>query len=121
MRQHHHPLCLLLAALTLVSLSGEAQAWGDIGHKIICEIAIRLAQPRTRDQIQKLMAIDTEYRTFADSCIFADHPRQRAEEHYINLPRDSKGLTLDKCPEANACVLTAILSDFIPHLIDQNP
>jgi hypothetical protein len=111
-RQHHHSLCWLLAALTLVSFSSEAQAWGDVGHKIICEIAIRLAQPRTQDQIQKLIAIETEYRTFADSCIFADHPRQRAEEHYIDLPRDSKGLTSDKCPEANACVLTAILSDF---------
>jgi hypothetical protein len=96
----------------LISLSNEAQAWGDIGHKIICEIAIRLVQPHTQDQIQKLIAIDTEHRAFADSCIFADHPRQRAEEHYINLPRDSKGLTSDKCPEANACVLTAILSDF---------
>jgi hypothetical protein len=68
-------------------------------------------QPRTRDQIEKLIVFDTEYRNFADSCIFADHPRQRAEEHFINLPRDSKGLTSDKCPEANACVLTAIPSD----------
>jgi hypothetical protein len=112
LRQHHHPFCWLIAVPILLSLCSEAQAWGDVGHKIICEIAIRLAEPHTQDQIQKLIAIDTEYRTFADSCIFADHPRQRAEEHYINLPRDSKGLTSDKCPEANACVLTAIFSDF---------
>jgi hypothetical protein len=111
-RHNHHLLCRLLAVLTLVLLSSEAHAWGDVGHKIICEIAIRLAQPRTQDEIQKLIATDTKYKTFADSCIFADHPRQRAEEHYINLPRDSKGLTSDKCPEANACVLTAILRDF---------
>jgi hypothetical protein len=111
-RQQHHAFCWPLAALTLVSLCSEAQAWGDVGHKIICEIAIRLAEPPTQDQIRKLMTLDAEYRTFADSCIFADHPRQRAEEHFINFPRDSKGLTLDKCPEANVCVLTAIISDF---------
>ena len=63
-------------------------------------------------QIQKLITLDSEYKNFSDSCIFADHPRQRSEERYINLPRDSKGLTLNNCPEANACVLTAILSDF---------
>jgi hypothetical protein len=90
----------------------DAQAWGDNGHKIICEIAFRLAKPNTQDQIQKLIDLDSEYKNFSDSCAFADHPRQRPSEHYINLPRDSKGLTLDKCPEANACVLTAILSGF---------
>jgi hypothetical protein len=111
MRQHNQ-LLLCLEALAFLSFVSNAQAWGDNGHKIICEIAFRLADRGTRDQVQKLIAIDTEYKTFADSCTFADHPRQRSDEHYINLPRDSKGLTLDKCPEANECALTAILSDF---------
>jgi hypothetical protein len=83
-----------------------------VGHKVICGIAFSLAQPRTQDQIQKLIALDSEYKTFADSCVFADHPRQRPEEHYMNLPRDWKGLGSDKCPMADACVLTAILRDF---------
>jgi hypothetical protein len=29
-------------------------AWGDQGHKVICEIAFRLVQPNTRAEIRKL-------------------------------------------------------------------
>jgi hypothetical protein len=41
--------------------------------------------------------------------------RQRSKHvctQSLNLPRDSKGLTSDECPLADACVLTAILYDF---------
>jgi hypothetical protein len=61
--QHHGPLQIILAALVFLSLTGGAQAWGDVGHKIICEVAFKLAQPRTQDQIQKLIALDSEYKT----------------------------------------------------------
>ena len=101
----------LFATLALVSLCGNARAWGDNGHKIICEIAFRLAQPDTRSAVRRLIQSDTEFSTFADSCVFPDHPRRRASEHFINLPRDSKGLTSDECPQADKCVLTAILND----------
>lgn len=104
-------LLSLLTAIASASFGDGALAWGDLGHRVICEIATRLVQPRTRDQIQKLVALDAEYKSFSDSCIFADHPRQRAEEHFINFPRDSTGPTSDKCPLADRCVLTAILSD----------
>jgi len=43
--------------------------------------------------------------------VFPDHPRKRKPEHFINLPRDSKGLKSDQCPTADKCVLTAILND----------
>src|ERR1039457_4340271 len=85
-------LCFLLATLALVSLCGSARAWGDNGHKIICEIAFRLAQPDTRSAVRRLIQSDAEFSTFADSCVFPDHPRRRASEHFINLPRNSKGL-----------------------------
>lgn len=58
------------------------------------------------------MQMDSEFRTFSDSCIYPDHPRIRAPEHFLNLPRDSKGLTSDQCPQADAWVLSAILRDF---------
>ncbi|MGM4929643.1 S1/P1 nuclease [Tardiphaga sp. 619_E2_N8_5] len=98
--------------LTLVLLGGEARAWGDLGHKVICEIAFRLVQPNTQAAINRLMQLDGEFKTFSDACIYPDHPRIRASEHFLNLPRDSRGLTYDACPLADACVLTAILSDF---------
>lgn len=105
-----------LAVLSLISFCGDAHAWSDPGHKIICEIAFRLAQPGTQAAIRKLMEIDTEFKTFADSCVYPDHPtrglpRIRSTEHYVNLSRNSKGLTSDQCPKALNCVLTAIRDD----------
>jgi hypothetical protein len=104
-------LHFLLTLLAFVSLCGEARAWGDNGHKVICEIAFRLVQLDTRAAVERLIASDPTFHTFADSCVFPDHPRIRAPEHFLNLPRDSKGLTLDECPLAPKCVLTAILND----------
>jgi hypothetical protein len=104
--------CCLLATLSFTSLCGEARAWGDLGHKVICEIAFRMVQPDTQAAINRLMQFDSEFKTFSDSCIYPDHPRIRADEHFLNLPRDSKGLTSDKCPLADSCVLIAILHDF---------
>jgi hypothetical protein len=65
---------LLFTALALASLCDDARAWSDPGHKIICEIAFRLAQQDTRAAIRKLLETDTEFKTFADSCVFPDHP-----------------------------------------------
>ena len=91
MKKHSRTLCALVTALAFVSLNSDARAWGAVGHKIICEIAFRLANPNTQDAIKKLIALDAEYKTFSNSCIFPDHPRQRAPEHFVNLPRDLKG------------------------------
>jgi S1/P1 Nuclease len=102
---------LVLALLALSFAPGEAFAWGDTGHKVVCEIAFRLAQVDTRAAIRKLIRSDQEFDTFSDSCIFPDHPRKRAAEHFINLARDSQGLTSDQCPTSDKCVLTAILND----------
>ena len=102
----------LLATLTFLLLGGDARAWGDLGHKVICEIAFRLVQPDTRTAINRLMQLDSESKAFADSCIYPDHPRIRAEEHFLNLLRGSKELTSDECPLANACLLTAIRHDY---------
>jgi hypothetical protein len=98
--------------VAFILLGGEARAWGDLGHKVICEIAFRSVQPNTQAAINRLMQLDSEFKSFSDSCIYPDHPRIRAPEHFLNLPRDSKGITSDQCPQADACVLTAILRDF---------
>lgn len=100
-----------LAIFALLVFCNAAFAWGDTGHKIVCEIAFRLALPDTRAAIRKLIRADTEFDTFAESCVFPDHPRRRKPEHFINLPRASKGLKSDDCPTADKCVLTAILND----------
>ncbi|WP_194472690.1 S1/P1 nuclease [Bradyrhizobium sp. CCBAU 51753] len=102
---------VLLAALALLAGSDRAFAWGDEGHQIVCEIAYRLAQPDTRAAIRKLIRADTEFDTFSQSCVYPDHPRKRAPEHFINFKRNGKALEADECPTADSCVLTAILND----------
>jgi hypothetical protein len=59
----------LLVALLLVSggVCPDAWAWGDEGHKVICEIAERLVQPNTRAEIQKLISADERFSSFSDS------------------------------------------------------
>jgi hypothetical protein len=103
---------ILLALVVLFPISGDAWAWGDEGHKVICEIAMRLVQPNTRAEIQKLMSTDERFNSFSESCIWPDHPRQRASEHFVNLPRDADGLHSETCPGVSACVVTAIRKDF---------
>jgi hypothetical protein len=54
----------LLAAVLLVGAARDARAWGDQGHKVICEIAMRLVQPSTRAEIQKLISNDERFDSF---------------------------------------------------------
>ena len=103
---------ILLSLVVLFPISSDAWAWGDEGHKVICEMAFRLVQPSTRAEIKKLISNDEQFNTFSDSCIWPDHPRQRASEHFLNLPRDSDGLHSESCPSASACVVMAIKKDF---------
>jgi nuclease S1 len=103
---------ILLALMVLFPISSNAWAWGDQGHKVICEIALRLVHPTTRAEIERLISTDERFTSFSDSCTWPDHPRQRASEHFVNLPRDSAGLSSETCPGALACVVTAIKKDF---------
>jgi len=103
---------ILIALVMLIPISSDAWAWGDQGQKVICEIAFRLVQPNTRAEIRKLIGTDEQFNTFSDSCTWPDHPRQRASEHFVNLPRDADGLHSETCPGVSACVVTAIRKDF---------
>jgi hypothetical protein len=104
---------LLLAALILGSFCNYALAWGDTAHEVICEVAFRLAKPATQVEIRRLINSDpaATFPDFSEACVFPDHPRIRASEHFLNLARDSAGLSSDQCPLAPKCVLTAISSD----------
>jgi hypothetical protein len=106
--RHSRARHILIALVVLLLPSSDAWAWGDQGHKVICEIAFRLVQPNTRAEIQRLIKTDTEFHRFSDSCIWPDHPRKRTAEHFVNLARDSRGLTDEMCPRAQECVLSAI-------------
>ncbi len=77
----------LLILASLFAMTGNAWAWGDTGHKVVCEIAMRLAAPNTRAEILRLIQTDRESASFSDACTWPDHPRKRPEEHFVNLAR----------------------------------
>ena len=89
----------------------SALAWGDTGHRIVCEIAFQELTDTARQRVKQLIRLDHEFSRFSDACTWPDHPRKRADEHYVNLPRDAVGIGADECPMADRCVLTAIDRD----------
>jgi hypothetical protein len=89
----------------------QALAWGDAGHRIVCEIALLEMTPATRAELEALLATDPPFATFAEACSWADHPRKRDDEHYVNLPRDAHALDSEPCPLADRCVVSSIDKD----------
>lgn len=104
-------LKLLLACMAFFCLYGDACAWGDKAHQVICGVAFKIVRPDTRVEIGRLIAKDPKFESFSDSCVFPDHPRIRAPEHFLNLARNAGDLSTDECPETNICVLSAIRED----------
>ena len=102
---------LMFAGAFIAAPCAQALAWGDDGHRIVCEIAFLEMAPATRAEVEALIATDPQVATFADSCTWADHPRKRDDEHYVNLPRDAGGLGAEACPLADRCVVTAVEKD----------
>src|SRR3954471_8023748 len=103
-----------IMAVVLLSSApcSEALAWGKEGHRIVCQIAFDEASPTTRDAISALIAKDPTFHTFAESCVWLDDPRQRSEEHFVDVPRYDQAIVDYKCPLAETCVLSAITLDF---------
>lgn len=100
-----------LAATSLLLYSPPAAAWGGLGHEAICELAFLDLEDSARQRVLALIQLDQEFSTFRASCNWADRPRQRAEEHFVNLPRTATGLGDEPCPLAEKCVVTAIEAD----------
>ena len=102
--------CLLLLICLLAS--SVAQAWGDIGHRVVCEIAFQELNRTARRAVVALMRSDPDYRSFSAACNWPDEPRKRDIEHYVNVPRSLAAITLEDCPLADACLFSAIRSDY---------
>jgi nuclease S1 len=101
----------VLGASCVSSIPTNGYAWGDEGHKTVCQIAFVKVKPATRAAITRLVQADGQFQTFSDACTWPDHPRKRAGEHFVNLTRDASGLTAD-CGVTSPCVVSAIAKDF---------
>jgi nuclease S1 len=105
----------LFAALLFMQCASipPAFAWGDAGHRIVCEIAHRELKPAAKAQVDALMANDPKFHTFAEGCTWPDvFPPVRPGEHFLNVPRSAHAVDPAKlCFGALQCVASAILDD----------
>jgi hypothetical protein len=63
-----------LALVIATGWSGQAWAWGDLGHKIICEVAFQELNDTSGREVRRLIRLDLEFSRFADSRTWPDHP-----------------------------------------------
>lgn len=93
----------------LIVLPHIAFGWGATGHSAVCQIAYTELSDGARREVDRLIRLDPDYDSFAESCNWADGPpRQRPPDHYVNFPRSTSAVTVAGCPTADTCVLSAI-------------
>jgi hypothetical protein len=107
-RWAHVGVVMLLSLLA----AKDVAAWGDTGHEIICEIAFQKLTPQARARVIQLLRQDPDVMRFSTACTWPDHPRTRAREPCVNLPRAAASIGDDPCPLDDICVVTAIDKDF---------
>ncbi|HEX6902547.1 MAG TPA: S1/P1 nuclease [Thermoanaerobaculia bacterium] len=102
-----------LAVFIVLGLFGSlpAMAWGPSGHRLVCEIAFQELRPTAKAAVVALLSNDSEFTTFSASCNWADNPRKRAQEHYINVPRHFTYIGNAECRVGNVCLFSAIRND----------
>lgn len=91
----------LLPLLWIVVSPRCAVAWGNEGHKIVCEIAFQRLTDEARDLVLKLRAADPDrLSSFAEDCLWADRVIQTEEFektrafHFINIPASADGVNM---------------------------
>ncbi|MGI9272089.1 MAG: S1/P1 nuclease [Woeseiaceae bacterium] len=103
---------LPLQIFMLMMMPSLAFGWGETGHRVVCQIAYEELQPVARAELDRLLAQDPDFESFAESCLFADKPEViRPIDHYVNYPRSATAVTTGECPLADSCVVTAIADD----------
>lgn len=97
----------------LVAGSFSADALGRDGHRLVCAMAYEFLTPKAKQAVDDLMALDSDYGAFADSCSWADvvrgtTHRYTAPYHYTGLaPNDTIVDSSDCAP--GGCIMRAIL------------
>jgi S1/P1 Nuclease len=107
----HRANTIGLGLLILFGSAGKASAWDDLGHTVVCAIAFQELNDKARQEVTRLIGMDDQFKTFAESCTWPDNPKQRSNEHYINVVRDFAKFSTPTCPMASKCLFTAIDED----------
>lgn len=113
-----------LAAAFVFGWAAPAFAWGDTGHRTVCEIALRNLTPAASAQVAQLLGANPTIRgasannaEFGWACTYPDHPAagappqlaRRSPLHFANYPRTLMAVTAGTgCGVAATCVVSAI-------------
>ena len=118
----------IIGCCALLGFSSQSNAWGQEGHRVICNLAYEQLQNTTKRQVKKLVGeLSSAQRNnlnqyqgrskrakigFAETCVWADAVREIPQYkrfsawHYVNVSRDYS--TVDSAYCVNGCVLEAI-------------
>lgn len=99
----------LLLLLISCALSTPALAWGVQGHTVVATLAWQGLQPKARQEVARLLALEPG-QTLESVSTWADEHRSAATGawHYVNFPRGTcKYEPLRDCPDGQ-CVVAAI-------------
>lgn len=104
----------LIAALAgaFVFSATPAEAFGGDGHRTICALANRHLSAPARIEIDRLIALDPDFKRFQDSCSWADRVRgsthpETAPLHILALEPNDRVVDAADCPD-DGCVTDAI-------------
>lgn len=88
-------VCLVL--LLGAGIAPEVHAWGDTGHRIICEIAFQELNPQARAEVKRLIRLIPSFDAFRCRVFFRTI-RASAVERLIRVrPRFSDTVPLYAC------------------------
>ena len=109
-------LMLLASAslgLTGISWPQKAEAWGELGHLTVCDLAYRNLTPTSKAAVTALLRSKTggisipaspgnearRYTSFNIGCLEEDsRPKKHPKDHFINYDRSLAAITNDTCP-----------------------
>lgn len=117
-----------LFALTFTTLAASpALAWGEYGHLTVCDLAYRNLTDPSKEALKKLFQQGfggitvsaregtprRHYTSFNVGCLEEDEvPRKHPQDHFINVPRNTKDISNATCPVGSAsCILSGIQRD----------
>ena len=83
-------LLFLLGSMVFVSPSW---AWGDLGHKIICQIAFEELNDKARNEVIRLIVLDAAFDSLADKTITTTGCHGVPKCLFTAIPLDSDVLT----------------------------
>jgi len=100
----------------LMTSSPPVYGWGDLGHRMVCDITWISLQEETRKKALEILDLSTQAE-FAEMCNWADAYREGHREtapwHYISVPRGATDVVMERdCPVVTSCIVREIERNF---------